>query len=223
MTPLRRRSTMLVATALVVGGLTACASDSDSSHDGAHGSAHATTSPSTTSSPATTNTMGSTSTPSAAGSADASREGDISFAQMMIPHHEQAIEMADLVLGKEGVDQRVIDLAEAIQAAQRPEIERLQGWLADWGVAPGSESTGHEGHGDGMMSADDMTALQNASGAEASRLFLEQMIVHHEGAVDMAQMQVDNGQNPDVIALAQDIIDAQTTEIQQMRDLLASL
>lgn len=150
-------------------------------------------------------------------------DADAMFAMMMIPHHEQAIEMADLVLGKEGVDQRVIDLAEAIQAAQRPEIERLQGWLADWGVAPGNESTGHEGHGDGMMSADDMTALQNASGAEASRLFLEQMIVHHEGAVDMAQMQVDNGQNPDVIALAQDIIDAQTTEIQQMRDLLASL
>ncbi len=150
-------------------------------------------------------------------------DADAMFATMMIPHHEQAIEMADLVLGKEGVDQRVIDLAEAIQAAQRPEIERLQGWLADWGVAPGSESTGHEGHGDGMMSADDMTALQNASGAEASRLFLEQMIVHHEGAVDMAQMQVDNGQNPDVIALALVFIDAATTEIQQMRDLLASL
>ena len=78
-------------------------------------------------------------------------------------------------------------------------------------------------HGDGLMTEDDLTALESADGAEASRLFLEQMIVHHEGAVEMAQTQVDDGSNPDAVELAQTIIDAQTTEIQEMRDLLATL
>lgn len=146
---------------------------------------------------------------------------DRMFVTMMIPHHEQAIEMSDVILEKEGVDERVRTLAEEITAAQGPEIERMNEWLAEWGVG----SDGHAGmdHGDGMMSAEDMANLEAANGADAARLFLEQMIVHHEGAVEMAQVAVENGEDPDVRALAQEVIDAQQIEIATMRDLLTQL
>ncbi|MGX1694951.1 DUF305 domain-containing protein [Microbacterium keratanolyticum] len=146
---------------------------------------------------------------------------DQMFVTMMIPHHEQAIEMSDVILEKEGVDERVRTLAEEIKAAQGPEIERMNEWLAEWGVG----SDGHAGmdHGDGMMSAEDMANLEAANGADAARLFLEQMIVHHEGAVEMAQVAVENGEDPDVRALAQEVIDAQQIEIATMRDLLTQL
>ena len=150
-------------------------------------------------------------------------DADVMFASMMIVHHEQAIEMSDIVLAKDGVAPEVVELAEQIKAAQGPEIEQLQGWLGDWGVNPEEQQMGGMDHGDGMMTEDDLAALESADGAEASQLFLEQMIVHHEGAVEMAQTQVDDGSNPDAIELAQTIIDAQTTEIQQMQDLLATL
>ena len=150
-------------------------------------------------------------------------DADVMFASMMIVHHEQAIEMSDIVLAKEDVNPEVVELAEAIKAAQGPEIEQLQGWLDDWGVDPEEQQMDGMDHGDGMMTEDDLAALESADGPEASRLFLEQMIAHHEGAVEMAQTQVDDGSNPDAVELAQTIIDAQTTEIQQMQDLLATL
>ncbi|MFC4138433.1 MULTISPECIES: DUF305 domain-containing protein [unclassified Microbacterium] len=145
-------------------------------------------------------------------------DADAMFASMMIGHHEQAIEMSDLVLGKEGLDPDVADLATRIKEAQGPEIEQLKGWLDDWDVPAADDSMGHD---DGMMSADDMAALEAASGADAGKLFLEQMIVHHEGAVDMAEDEVENGRNPDATALAQKIIDAQTEEIAEMKGMLA--
>lgn len=150
-------------------------------------------------------------------------DADVMFASMMIVHHEQAIEMSDIVLAKEGVAPEVVELAEQIKAAQGPEIEQLQGWLEDWGVNPEEHQMGGMDHGDGMMTEDDLAALESADGPEASQLFLEQMIVHHEGAVEMAQTQVDDGSNPDAVELAQTTIDAQTTEIQEMQDLLATL
>ena len=145
---------------------------------------------------------------------------DMQFTMMMIPHHEQAVEMADMILAKDGIDKRVITLAEQIKAAQGPEIELMESWLDDWGT-PMGDMDGMD-HG-GMMSDTDMQALEGATGAEASRLFLEQMIVHHEGAIEMAQTEVDNGQNVDAIALAENIIDSQTTEITTMEDILATL
>lgn len=150
-------------------------------------------------------------------------DADVMFASMMIVHHEQAIEMSDIVLAKDGVNPQVVELAEAIKTAQGPEIEQLQGWLEDWGVNPDYQQMDGMDHGDGMMSADDLAALEAADGPEASRLFLEQMILHHEGAVEMAQTQLNNGSNPDAIELAQTIIDAQSAEIQEMEDLLATL
>jgi len=150
-------------------------------------------------------------------------DADVMFASMMIVHHEQAIEMSDIVLAKDGVAPEVVELAEQIKAAQGPEIEQLQGWLGDWGVNPEEQQMGGMDHGDGMMTEDDLAALESADGAEATQLFLEQMIVHDEGAVEMAQTQVDDGSNPDAVELAQTIIDAQTAEIQEMQDLLATL
>ncbi|QNA92834.1 MULTISPECIES: DUF305 domain-containing protein [unclassified Microbacterium] len=160
------------------------------------------------------------------GSSAASTEAndaDVMFGSMMIVHHEQAIEMSDIVLAAEDVDPAVTALAERIKNAQGPEIEQLEGWLDEWGVEAEDRDAVGMDHGDGMMSDDDLAALQAADGAEASRLFLEQMIVHHEGAVEMAQAQVDDGENPEAVELAQAIIDAQNQEIQEMKDLLAAL
>ena len=144
---------------------------------------------------------------------------DLMFTTMMIPHHEQAIEMADLILDEDGIDPRVVTLAETIKAAQGPEIELMESWLDEWGTGMGEMG----GMGDGMMSDGDMQALEDATGDEASRIFLEQMIEHHEGAIDMAQSEVDNGENPDVTGLAESIIQSQTAEIATMREILATL
>lgn len=161
---------------------------------------------------------GSSSAP--AETADAN-DADIMFASMMSEHHAQAIEMSDVLLSKEGVDERVVALAEEIKAAQEPEIQKMDQWLEDWGA----EMDSMEGmdHGSGMMSEEDMQALEDATGPDAGRLFLEQMIQHHEGAVDMAQDEIDNGQNSDAVALAETIIDAQTEEIATMKEILATL
>jgi uncharacterized protein (DUF305 family) len=155
-------------------------------------------------------------------SATGASPADVMFVTMMIPHHEQAVEMADILLAKDDVDPRVVAIAERIQAAQGPEIERMQAWLVDWGVDPDSAGTGMD-HGDGMMSEDDMTALQEADGATAGKLFLEQMVVHHDGAVEMAQVALDDAANADVLALAQQVIDDQTAEIAEMQQLAESL
>ncbi|WP_404312485.1 DUF305 domain-containing protein [Agrococcus terreus] len=150
---------------------------------------------------------------------------DQMFVTMMIPHHQQAVEMADMLLAKPDADERVLELAQRIKDAQGPEIEQMQAWLDDWGMPMETGGGGHGGmgHGDGMMSDDDMAALEEASGAEASRLFLEQMIVHHEGAVEMAEDEVEDGAHPDVVALARQMADAQTAEIAEMEALLEQL
>ena len=164
------------------------------------------------------------STPSA--TTDASfNSADEMFVTMMIPHHEQAIQMADQILGKDGIDQRVVDLAQQIKAAQDPEIQTMKGWLEEWGVPYDDSMSGMDGMdmGGGMMSEDDMAALDAATGVEATRLFLNGMIAHHQGAVTMAQSVLTDGQNTDVAALAQQIIDGQTAEITTMQGILASL
>jgi uncharacterized protein (DUF305 family) len=149
---------------------------------------------------------------------------DIAFTMEMIPHHEGAVEMADVLLAKDGIDDRVVQLAEQIKAAQSPEIELMQSWLDDWGM--GGDMGGMD-HGDmsgsGMMSDDDMAALESATGIDASRLFLEQMIVHHQGAIDMASTELADGENADVKALCTSIIASQTAEIATMKQLLTEL
>ena len=133
------------------------------------------------------------------------------FAEMMIPHHQQAIEMSDLAL-QNSEDSEVRALAQQIKDAQAPEIEEMKTW--------GASRNAHMGHMmDGMLSGEEMEALRSARGAEFDRLFLEGMIKHHEGAIDMAEMVVDS-KNLDVSALAKAIIEAQRTEISTMKELL---
>ena len=139
---------------------------------------------------------------------------------MMIPHHEQAVDMAELMLDKTDIDARVTALAEQILAAQGPEIETMRAWLAEWGVSEWGSTMSGMDHGDGMMSAGDLAALETATGAEASRLFLEQMIVHHDGAVLMAQSIIDSTQHPEIAAFATQVVADQTAEINTMQELL---
>lgn len=165
---------------------------------------------------------GTSSSPSASAGASAAvfNDADVTFAMEMVMHHEQAIEMSDTLLAKDGVHPDVVALAERIKAAQGPEIETMNQWLEDWGQ---DTDMGGMDHGGGMMSEEDMTALEEADGETASSLFLEQMIMHHQGAIDMAQTQIDNGQNPDAVSLAQKIVEDQTAEITEMQELLAQL
>ncbi|KFF59333.1 hypothetical protein JF66_12070 [Cryobacterium sp. MLB-32] len=174
---------------------------------------------------------GSTSSPSS--STGAFNDADVLFAQLMIPHHEQAVEMSDDLLAKEGVDSRVTDIATAIKAAQQPEIDQMQGWLTQWG-AEETDPSGMGGMGDmgdggmgngsnGMMSDDDMMALRDSSAADAGALFLRQMIMHHEGAIVMAKAEIADGESAEAQALAEAIVSSQTAEIAQMNDLLAAL
>lgn len=185
--------------------LSACGNGDSGSHgrDGmGHGGSGSSATSSSSSSPSSTAAM-----------------GDVGFAQMMIPHHEQAVEMADQALGK-GTSAPVAQLARDIKAAQAPEIATMQGWLREWG-APAMPSGGdHSGHGGGMMSDADMDELAAAQGAEFERLWLTMMIEHHEGAVDMAEDVLETTSNPEVERLAQAIVKAQNEEIAVMKGLL---
>ncbi|MGW0162503.1 DUF305 domain-containing protein [Mycobacterium sp. NPDC003323] len=146
---------------------------------------------------------------------------DVMFAQHMIPHHSQAVEMVDILLGKDGVDPRVIPLAEQIRAAQAPEIEQMQSWLTEWGNPPMPDMD--HGSMDGMVAPADIEKLRAAPGPEATRLFLQQMIGHHEGAITMAQGEIDGGQYPPAVEMARAIIDSQQKEIDEMTSILDSL
>lgn len=175
------------------------------------------------STPSGTESSGSSSVPSAEVSAEANAADEM-FATMMIVHHEQAIEMSDVILAKNSVDPAVTELAQKIKDAQGPEIDRMNDWLKAWGAS--ALDMGGMDHGDGMggmMSEEDMAALEAADGPTASRLFLEQMIQHHEGAVEMAEAQVKDGRNTNAVELAEQIIEAQTAEIQEMQEMLKSL
>lgn len=160
--------------------------------------------------------------------ADASfNAADVAFAQGMIPHHRQAIEMADMVPSR-GSSPEVASLARQIAAAQGPEIATMSSWLQAWDqVVPPDMGMDHSGHDmgsmDGMMSADDMERLGGSNGAAFDRMWVEMMIVHHEGALTMAQREVAEGKDPAAVALARSIIDSQTAEIAAMRSLLAQL
>ena len=175
-------------------------------------------------SPTTSPTASPTGTPAAGPHNDA----DVMFATGMIPHHAQAVEMSDLLLAKDGVDPAVVELAEQIKAAQAPEIEQLRGWLAGWGepVPPADDTAmggmDHSSHGGGMMSEAEIAALAEADGRAAGDLFLEQMIVHHEGAIAMARQEIAAGASPDAKKLAEAIVSAQVSEIVTMTELLGS-
>lgn len=154
---------------------------------------------------------------------------DAAFAQSMIPHHQQAVEMADLALApNSGASPEVQALATQIKNAQGPEIDQMNQWLQAWRVGSGNAShdmggMDHDMGGitmTGMMSGKQMDRLMKASGTNFDTLWLTMMIEHHEGAIQMAEQVAASSSNPEVTALAEQIIIAQQDEINQMRQML---
>lgn len=174
----------------------------------------------------------SNSAPGAAGAPAAGdkNEADTRFATMMLPHHAQAVAMADLALAQ-ATDTKVKALALKIKAAQGPEIARMSGWLTGWGVPiPGpAEDSGMAGmpgmsqQAGGMMSKGQMTDLGAATGPAFDRMFLAMMVAHHQGAVATAKDELAQGANPEAKELAQSIVDSQSKEIAEMNSMMASI
>lgn len=198
------RGAAVAGTAVLV--LSACgSSDDDSSGHNAHG--------------------GSSRSATASASASQGRHNaaDVTFAQEMIPHHRQAVEMAELAPSR-AQSAEVKKLAEDIRKAQDPEISTMSGWLTSWGEeVPAEETSDHSMSSHdmgGMMTAEDMEELRQASGAAFDTAFLEMMIEHHEGAVSMAETEQADGSYPPAKKMARQIISSQTAEINQMRELL---
>jgi uncharacterized protein (DUF305 family) len=146
---------------------------------------------------------------------------DVGFATDMSAHHQQAVEMSQILLDKSDIDPRVVTLAQGIKAAQGPEIEQMTSWLSAWGQKADSMS-GMDMSGT-LMSDADMNALKTSTGLAASKLFLTQMTVHHTSALVMAKTEIDSGKNVDAVTLAKKIVSTQTAEITQMGDILATL
>lgn len=151
----------------------------------------------------------------------AHNDADVMFAQMMIPHHTQAVEMSDILLAKQDVDPAVVRLATEIKAAQAPEIAQMQGWLTSWG-SPTTAPMDHDSM-QGMVSAQDIETLRNAPGPAAAKLYVTQMIAHHEGAIAMAQDEIAKGRYAPAIELSHAIVDTQQHEIDTMKSMLGTL
>ena len=146
-------------------------------------------------------------------------DADVTFTQNMIPHHQQAIEMAKLV--DSHTDRPELhQLADSIITSQGQEITQREGWLRTWGK-PITPSEGHGGHGDtempGTMSEADMRRLMESTGTEFDLAFAEMMAVHHQGALDMANTELKDGPVPEVSQLAEQIIQTQQDEIEQLQ------
>ncbi|MFE9845035.1 DUF305 domain-containing protein [Streptomyces goshikiensis] len=164
--------------------------------------------------------------PSASSSAPASQgqhnAADVAFAKGMIPHHRQAVQMADLAPTR-AESAEVKKLADEIKKAQDPEIKTLSGWLTSWGEqvpAEGAMDHSMHGAGGGMMAPEEMANLEKASGKAFDAAFTQLMIKHHEGAVAMAKTEKAAGSSPEAKTMADAIITSQTAEITRMNDLL---
>jgi len=152
---------------------------------------------------------------------------DVTFATNMIPHHQQAVELSDLVPDRT-TNPELLALARQISGAQQPEIDTMKAFLVQWNENP-QDSSGHDGHGAmtdhgemaGMVDDATMAKLQTLQGTEFDTLWLNSMIGHHQGAIEMAKAELANGQNVDAKTLAQQIITAQQGEIDQMQKMLA--
>ncbi|MER6347846.1 DUF305 domain-containing protein [Streptomyces sp. NPDC001595] len=212
-----RRLTALAALASGVLLLTACGGSGDDMSGMGHGGG--------------SGSSGATATTGAG--TQAFDDADVSFAQQMIPHHEQALDMAKLADGRAS-DAEIKDIAGKIERAQDPEIRTMKGWLTSWKQPTAAESaagTGHGGHGghsghggaDGMMSDADMTRLKGLEGTAFDKAFAEMMIEHHEGAIAMAEEERKNGRNAEAKKLAAEIVTGQSAEVGQLRAVLDRL
>ena len=169
-----------------------------------------------------------------AGNGEVFNDADVEFATHMIPHHAQAIQMVVLTEGRP-LAPEVAELADAIRAAQAPEVEQMVDWLTAWGKEVPETSLDHSNAGPdmdemtpmegtedmpGMMTAEEMQALMDAPDAEFEDMWLEMMIRHHEGAIEMAQTEQEDGHYEPAVTLASQIETAQEAEIETMNGLL---
>ncbi|MGA5189244.1 DUF305 domain-containing protein [Streptomyces griseoincarnatus] len=219
---LRRRLPRRIAivSTVAAGGLLLAACGGDDMEGMDHGSG---TSASATSTP----TAGDNPAPGAF------NDADVMFAQMMIPHHEQALEMSKLADGRAS-DAEIKTLAADIEKAQDPEIQTMKSWLKAWGKPESAEESmpgmdhgsGGMDHGSGMsgmMSDEDMKKLEAAKGTEFDRMFAEMMIGHHKGAITMAEDEQKNGRNATAKKLAADVVKTQSAEVEKFQKILDRL
>jgi uncharacterized protein (DUF305 family) len=160
---------------------------------------------------------GLTSTPAAS----AHNQADVTFAQSGIPHHEQAIPMSDTILGKQGIDPRVVQLATQFKSDQGPELQQMHSWLSQWGQPTLTMSP--DMAMPGMLPDEDITALQKAQGVDATKKFLTEMIECHEGTIAMAEDEIKDGQYPPAVALAHSISTREQQENTSMQGILDSM
>jgi len=148
---------------------------------------------------------------------------DVVFGYRMLPHHEQAVRMADMVPAHDASAQ-VRQLADKIKAEQQPEIGQLTDMLRSWGTRPAQMPNQHAQAPamPGMMTDAQLAALENARGPAFDHQFLTMMIAHHQGAVDMASEELQQGLNGQALHLARAIVQNQRAEIEQMRAMLAA-
>ena len=145
---------------------------------------------------------------------------DVMFAQMMIPHHQQAIEMSDIALDPNtGASAAIIALATQIKGAQDPEISQMKNLLTTWGMPTEMGSMDHSSMMDGMLSLEEMATLGQLKGAEFDKAWAKGMIAHHEGAIAMANDVLANGKNSEILALANAVASGQTAEIETLKPL----
>jgi len=169
----------------------------------------------------TSSTASGTSSPSASAATRTDyNDADVTFLQMMYPHHAQAVEMAQLVPGR-SQNQQVLALAANIEKAQAPEMSQISALLQSFGKPAPTTDAGHMTGMPGMMALDQMNTLKGLSGKDFDRMWLQMMIDHHTGAITMSNTELANGTNPDSKSLAQTIITNQQAEIDQMRGMLA--
>ena len=146
---------------------------------------------------------------------------DVAFATNMIPHHKQAIDLSALAPSR-STNAGLVALARQISAEQQPEINVMKVFLVQWNENPDTNS-GHSGHGNamqGMVDAATMTKLASLTGAEFDKLWLESMIGHHQGAIEMAKAEIANGDNVDAKDLAKNIVTTQEAEIGEMKQMV---
>ena len=158
-----------------------------------------------------------------AGAAD-HNESDVMFAQMMIPHHQQAVELADLALSStSSARPEIVQLAQKIQGGQEPEIEQMTALLTKWSQPlEGHAAMGHGSEMEGMLSEQELIDLASLTGSAFDSAWIAAMTFHHQGAIAMAVAVKENGISTEIKELAAAIITAQQGEIETMQMLSAA-
>jgi len=169
-----------------------------------------------------------------AGNGDVYNDADVAFATEMIPHHAQAVRMVVMAEDRP-LEPAMRELLEDIRDAQVSEVEVMVDWLTAWGEKIPETSLDHSsahddgmGHGDdaddmpGMMSAEELQDLEDATDSGFQEMWLRMMIEHHEGAIEMAEEEQEDGRFKTALTMARNIFQAQKAEIAIMEDLLGS-